>query len=242
MIDPSAYIGQKVVLGEGVQIGAGARLGDGVELKSGVVIYPDTEIGEGCTVYDHAVLGRPPQGTRAMTRRVRDDLPPLRIGGGCVIGAGVVIYRGTTVGQENLFGDLASVREQCEIGAHCIIARLVTINYGTRLGNRVKVMDATHLTGNMIIEDHVFIGPLVCTTNDNSMDRDPDEEYRGPVLRRGASIGGSASLLPGVEIGEQAIVGSGALVSRNVPPDKVVVGSPARVVRDVRPEWRHREL
>lgn len=220
-------------------MGADCRIGDGVELKSGVSVYPGTRIGAACTTYENAVLGRPPQGTSAMTRKIRDDLQPLTIGEGCVIGACAVLYCGTTIGNQVLIGDLASIREQCRIGDNCIVARGVTVNYNTQIGNRVKIMDNTHITGNMVIEDDVFVSCLVATTNDVSLDRDRagHTDYPGPVLRRGASIGALASLLPGVEVGEFAIVASGAVVVRPVPPRKVVAGAPARVVRTVRSDW-----
>ncbi len=238
MIHPSAEIGKNVSLGHGVVIEANAAIGDRVVLKSGVVVYEGTRIGPDCTVYDHAVLGRPPQGTGALTRKIREDLPPLSIGAGCVIGAGAVLYRGSRIGEQTLIGDLASIREECQVGDNCIVARGVTFNYHAIVGDRVKIMDNTHITGNMIIENGVFIGPLVGTTNENSMDRSSeDEEYEGPTIRRGASVGALASVLPGIEVGEYAVVGSGAVVSHPVPPKKVVLGVPARVVGNVRPEW-----
>ncbi len=238
MIHPSAKIGENVSLGYGVVIEANAAIGDRVVLKSGVVVYEGTQIGSDCTVYDHAVLGRPPQGTGAMTRKIREDLAPLRIGAGCVIGACTVLYCGTTIGQQTLIGDLASIREECQVGDHCIVARGVTLNYHAIVGDRVKILDSAHISGNMIIEDDVFIAPLVGTSNDNSMDRSSaDEEYKGPTIRRGASIGALASVLPGIEVGEYAIVGSGAVVTHAVPPKKLALGVPARVVGNVRPEW-----
>jgi acetyltransferase-like isoleucine patch superfamily enzyme len=97
-------------------------------------------------------------------------------------------------------------------------------------------MDLTHITGCMVIEDHVFIGPGVMTTNDNSMGRKGHgslDQIFGPVVRRGAAIGGNCTLLPGVEIGELAIVGVGAVVTRSVPPRVVAMGVPARVIKDV---------
>lgn len=234
-----AKLSKDVSLGENVVIGDKVSIGRGTTIGQGVIIHPDTRIGRDVTIYDNAVLGRRPHGTDAVSRRIETDLPPLRIGDGCVIGACAVLYRGTTIRQRTLVGDLASIREECVIGDDVIIARGVTINYNTRVGNNTKVMDNTHLTGDMIIEDHVFIGPLVASMNDNSMGRDPqgDKNQGGPRIRKGASIGGGASLLPNVVVGEYAVVGSGAVVSRDVPPRKVVVGIPARVVKNVPVEW-----
>jgi len=91
------------------------------------------------------------------------------------------------------------------------------------------------VTAYSILEDDVFIAPCVVTTNDNFMGRTEQRHAlrKGPTIRRGARIGGGAVLLPGIEVGEEAFVGAGAVVVRNVPPRALVVGNPARRIRDV---------
>ena len=96
-------------------------------------------------------------------------------------------------------------------------------------------MDNTHITGNMKIGNHVFISVLVSTTNDNTMGR---EEYNedhvcGPTIKDNVTVGAAANILPGIIIGNNAIVGASALVTKNVPDNKVVMGIPAKVIRDV---------
>lgn len=238
-IHPAARLAPDVTLRENVVIGAGVTIGAGSVIGNGCVLHEDTVIGAHVTVFDNTVLGRKPQRVGSMTRPPRTDLPPLRIGDGCVIGACVVLYRGTNIGNETLLGDQASIREECEVGNACVIARGVTVNYQTRIGNRVKIMDNSHITGNMIIEDGVFISVNIATTNDNAMDRGPHDasKFGGPIIRKGASIGAAAVLLPGITVGEYAVVGAGAVVSYDVPARKLVVGNPARVVKDVPAEW-----
>ena len=116
-----------------------------------------------------------------------------------------------------------------------MISRNVSINYHTKIGNYTKIMDNTHITGNMVIGSHVFISALVSTTNDNTMGRiEYDESHvQGATIADRVTIGAAANILPGVEIGENAIVGASALVTKNVPANKVVMGVPARVVREV---------
>ena len=96
-------------------------------------------------------------------------------------------------------------------------------------------MDNSHITGNMRIGNHVFISVLVASTNDNSMGRESDaaDHLSGPVVEDYATIGAGASLLPGVVVGANAVVGASALVTKNVPAGKVVMGIPARVIRDI---------
>jgi len=91
------------------------------------------------------------------------------------------------------------------------------------------------VTAYSTLEDDVFIAPCVATTNDNFMGRTEKrhELRKGPTIRRGARVGGAAVLLPGIEVGEEAFVGAGAVVTRDVPARAVVVGNPAREIRDV---------
>jgi acetyltransferase-like isoleucine patch superfamily enzyme len=117
----------------------------------------------------------------------------------------------------------------------------VTINYNTTIGSRVKIMDNTHLTGNMTIEDDVFVSTLVSTTNDNSMGREaalkvpPELRSRhGPIIRRHATIGQGACILPGIEIGENAMIGANSVVTGSIPARVLALGVPARIVRQLR--------
>jgi acetyltransferase-like isoleucine patch superfamily enzyme len=92
-----------------------------------------------------------------------------------------------------------------------------------------------YITAYMTIEDDVFIAPCVQTTNDNFMGRTErrHELIKGPTIRRGARVGGGAVLLPAVVIGEEAFVGAGAVVTKDVPARAIVVGNPARQIREV---------
>src|SRR5438034_3509182 len=103
-----------------------------------------------------------------------------------------------------------------------------------------KIQAEAYITASSTVEDNVFIAPCVVTTNDNFMGRTErrHELIKGPTIRRGARIGGGAILCPGIEIGEEAFVGAGAVVTKDVPPRAIVVGNPARVLRDVPDEER----
>lgn len=174
-----------------------------------------------------AVIGRPSRTTQAVDVQVQHNPPPVELGIGCVIGCNAVLYRDVHVGDRCLIGDTACIREGVRLGRDTLVAQGVTINSGADIGSRVRIMDNTHITGRMVVEEDVFIGPGVMTMNDNSMERGTD--VRPPYVCRGAKIGGGALLLPGVVIGELAIVGAGAVVTKDVPAGEVVLGNPARV-------------
>lgn len=118
----------------------------------------------------------------------------------------------------------------CTIGEDCMIAAFVEIGANAKLGNRVKVQAHAFIPENVVIEDDVFIGPRVTFTNDRYPPSGVRWKSETPTrVRKGASIGASAVILPGIEIGENAMVGAGAVVINDVPTGACVVGNPARI-------------
>jgi len=204
------------------------------------VIHADTELGAGCEVGDHAVLGKLPRPAPTSINRPPSELPPLVIGEGSVVGANTVIYRGTAIGRRCLIADLSFVRENTVIGDYVIVGAHVMVESRVHIGNYVKIQTGAYVTAATTIEDHAFIAPGVVTTNDNYMGRTQErfKYWGGPVIRRGARVGADALLLPKIEIGEEAFVAAGSIVTRDVPAKMLVMGSPARPRRAVpEEEW-----
>ncbi|AKS42761.1 acyltransferase [Wenzhouxiangella marina] len=225
-------IGEGTVIGEFAIVRAGARLGRNVRIHPNVIIEDGVQLGDDVEVFPGAFLGKEPKGAGATSRPIKYE-KQLSVGAGCSIGPNAVIFYDVTIGSGTLIGDGASIREGCTIGQSCIVSRYVTVNYATSIGNRVKVMDLTHLTGNMLIEDDVFISTMVGSANDNLIGRGgySQELCQGPILRKGCVIGAGATLLPAVEVGEGATVAAGAVVTRDVLQNALVAGIPARVMR-----------
>ena len=232
-ISEKAEVKSTAVLGENVVVE------DGVIIHDFVVIYPNVLIGRNTEIFEGCVIGKPPSKVKSTARATKSSLGNVVIGADSILCPHVVLYAEVKIGQRVILGDNCSIREQCKIGDDCIIARNVSVNYNTVIGDRVKIMDNTHITGDMVIEDDVFISVLVSTTNDNSMGaKGWHDGIKGPVIRRFATIGAGSNLLPNVEVGVNAIVGAGALVTKSIPDYKVAMGIPAKVVRDLRPEER----
>lgn len=233
-IAETAKIGKNCIFGHNVVILDGVRIGDNSYIGHNVVIHKGTQIGNNAYIDDGSILGRMPRSGVSSRRKTKKTLLPLKIGKDCVISAQVIIYTGTKIGNQVMVGDLASIRENNVIGNKVIVGRLVMVEPNTKIGNEVVIQTGTHITGDAIIEDNVFFGDEVSTSNDNSMGRAKVKIYKGPHIKKGARIGSNSTLLPGVIIGEEAVVAAGAVVTHDVPDRKVVMGVPARVVRDVR--------
>jgi acetyltransferase-like isoleucine patch superfamily enzyme len=199
-----------------------------------VVIYPGTEIGDGCVIADGVVLGKQPSLSPRSTAK-REELPPLRIGAGTIVSTGAIVFAGTTLGERVIVGDQACVRERVTVGDDVVIGRGSLVENDTTIGAMTRIQADAYITAYSTLEEDVFIAPCVVTTNDNFMGRTEKRKklLRGPTIRRGARVGGGAVLCPGVVVGEEAFVGAGAVVVRDVPARVVVVGNPARVLRDV---------
>jgi acetyltransferase-like isoleucine patch superfamily enzyme len=204
------------------------------EIADTAVVYPGTVIGEGCRILDYAVVGKQPTLSPRSTAR-REELPPLELGAGTVVSTGAVVFAGTRIGERVIVGDQACVRERCRIGDDVVIGRGSLVENDTSVGALTKIQAHAYITAYSVLEESVFIAPCVITTNDNFMGRTEKrhELVKGPTIRRGARVGGGAVLLPGIEVGEEAFVGAGAVVIRDVPARAVVVGSPARQIREV---------
>jgi len=133
----------------------------------------------------------------------------------------------------------------CEIGDETKIGAFVEIQRGAKIGRRVKVSSHTFICEGVEVEDHVFIGHGVTFINDRypravssagELQTDRDWKVVPTIVRRGASIGSGSTILCGIEIGQDAIVGAGSVVTRDVPAGTIVVGNPARVLRKIERE------
>jgi acetyltransferase-like isoleucine patch superfamily enzyme len=204
------------------------------EVHPTAVVYPGTVLGDGVKVLEYAVVGKQPALSPRSTSK-REELPPAKIGAGTIVSTGAVVFAGATIGERVILGDQSCVRERVTVGDDVVIGRGSLVENDTTIGAQTKIQAEAYITAYSTLEEHVFIAPCVVTTNDNFMGRTErrHELRKGPTIRRGARIGGGAILLPGIEIGEEAFVGAGAVVTKDVEARLLVVGNPARVLRPV---------
>jgi acetyltransferase-like isoleucine patch superfamily enzyme len=223
-------------LAPGLMLAAGVELGRDVLIGCNVVIHGNASIADGCAIGDLVVLGKPPS-LSPTSRSATGETGRLRLAEGAQVGAGAVVLAGVQVGAGAIVGDQAFVREGVQLGAGSVIGRGTAVGREVRIGDGVRIQSNVQIATPAVIEDRVFIGPCVITTNDPTAARHAEgQELQGPVLRRGCRVGAGALLMPGVEVGEEAFVAAGALVTRDVAPRTLVVGSPARPRREISDE------
>jgi acetyltransferase-like isoleucine patch superfamily enzyme len=214
-----------------------------IEIGSNVVIHAGVEFGAGVRIQDAAIIGK----ALVLSRQSQAELRPpeaTMVGDQVTIAAQAVVVAGAQIGAGAFIGDQAQVRERAQIGADSAVGRGTAVDNDVVIGERVRIQTGCYLTAFSTVEDDVFIGPGVFTYNDNSMARHAkDVQLTGAILRRACRVGGGARILPGIEVGEEAFVATGSVVTRNVPARTLVMGVPAKRVRDIRDEelienWR----
>ena len=234
-IHPSATVGAGTTMGEGCVIGANVKLGTGCKLGNYVVIHADTVVGNDVRIDDFASLGKLPMKAANSATTKEQELPPLTVGDVSIVGTGVVLYRGAAVDGKVLMADLCTVRENVTVGRGTIVGRGVTIENFCSVGRYCKLESESYLCAYSTLEDRVFIAPGVVTSNDNFVGRTQErfKHFKGVTVKKGGRIGAGSVTLPGVTVGEDALVAAGSTVTKDVEPRTLVMGKPARPVRPV---------
>lgn len=213
-------------------------VGDSVEIAGDVVIgahvtiHAGTRIGPGVMIQDGAVLGKPLM-LHPGSSLPRDDHTGAVVGEGAMIGAGAIVVAGARIGDGAVLGDQSFVRERAELDAGVVIGRLCGIGPDVELKRGSVLQPMVMLARGTLVEEDVFIGPSVNALNDNSMARHASGELPVVRIRRAGRVGAGALINPGLEIGEEAFVAAGALLTRDVPRRAKVRGVPARVYAEV---------
>ncbi len=204
-------------------------------------IYGRGSIGKNAIIGERVIIGYPTTDIlkiAASSGKSLDDMDFIGaiVGDNAVIRSNSTIYCDVKIGEDLRTGHNILIREKTVIGNKALIGTNTIIDGHTTIGNNVSIQGNVYIPLNVTIEDNVFIGPCAVLTNDKYPIR-KKSDLRGPILRRGASIGANATVLPEVEIGEGAMVAAGALVPKDVPPWKLAVGFPAKI-RDLPEELR----
>ena len=191
------------------------------------VVYPNVTLGDGIILGPFVVIGEPP-------RDVQEVKLPTTIGVHATIRSHTVIYVGNVIGVNFQTGHGVMVRENNEIGDDVSVGTHSIIEHHVKIGHGVRIHSNVFIPEYSILEDGTWVGLGVVFTNAlYPLSPDAKRNLKGPHILTGAKIGANATLLPGVIVGRNALVGVGAVVVCDIPDGKVVVGNPARVIKDV---------
>jgi acetyltransferase-like isoleucine patch superfamily enzyme len=212
----------KFTLGKNVVIGKNVRIGDGT------IIYDNVEIGDNSVIANDCVLGEP---LNSYYHEKQYQNPNTIIGSGALIRSHSIIYAGSTFGENFQTGHRVTIRENCHFGKNCSVGTLSDVQGHCRLGNYCRLHSNVHIGQKSHIGDFVFIYPYVVLTNDPTP---PSDLCIGPTIGNYSQIATMSVILPGVKIGEHALVGAGSIVTKDVADFSLFVGNPAKHITDVR--------
>ncbi len=204
-------------------------VGENIHIGLDTIQYPNVIIESGVFIGPFCVLGEP-------TASYYEDLEnhifkKTIIGKNSIIRSHSIIYEDVIIGENFQSGHHVTIREGTRIGNHCRIGTLCDLQGELNIGNHVSLHSNVHVGQLANIEDFVWIYPYVALTNSHFP---PHKMLEGVTIRKYAQIATHATILPGIEVGENALVGAGALVSKNVLPERVVFGNPAKDICSVR--------
>jgi len=202
-------------------------------IEKGAVILGETTIGLNTIVAENVIIGYPAEKSlrtlkfsREFDASTYDDVSKgSKIGKNCIIRSGTVIYESAELGNGVRTGHNVLIREGSTVGDETLVGSSSKLDGAVKVGKAVKIQSNAYLPHLTVIEDGVFVAPNVCFTNDPYPQ---SERLIGVTVEGNALICANATLLAGVRIGKNAVVGAGAVVTRDVAAESVVVGNPAK--------------
>ncbi len=194
-------------------------------IAESAIIHPNVELGNNVIIEEYCVIGAPFSGY---------DGEKTVIGDEAVIRSGTVIYAGNTIGSQFQTGNKANIREFNKIGNNVSIGTLSVVEHHVKISDDVRIHSQVFIPEYTTLEKGCWLGPNVVLTNAR-FPKHPDakRELKGACICSNAKIGANATLLPGINVAKNSLIGAGSVVTKDVPEDVIVAGNPARVLRNI---------
>jgi len=228
VIGQHVTFGQNVTLGHHCIIEDGAVIEDNVYIDSNTVVRSGVTLGADSFVEANCILG---EYQMDFCRDHSAPAHPLTIGTHALLRSGTILYSGSVIGEGFQTGHNVTIREKAQIGEHVSVGTLSDIQGNCRIGNYVRMHSNVHIGQLSQVDDFVWIYPYVVLTNDPTP---PSNNFVGVHVHSFAIVATGALVMPGLDIGQDALVAAGAIVTKPVPAYAVVAGNPGRTISDVR--------
>ena len=195
-------------------------------IKTTAIVYPNVVLGDNCIIEDFAIVGIPPLGNQELK---------TVIGNNAIIRSHTVIYAGNVIGDYFQTGNKANIRENNVIGNHVSVGTLSVVEHHVTIGDNVRIHTQAFVPEYTILEEGCWIGPNVVITN-AKYPKSPTakQDLMGCRIKKNAKIGANSTILPGIDVGENSLVGAGSVVTKSVPDGAVFVGNPARQLKEIK--------
>jgi acetyltransferase-like isoleucine patch superfamily enzyme len=239
LVEMDNLLGANTRVRAGVHLNGEVRTGENVLIDTNSIISGPVSIGSDTYIGQHCVIGHPnaTELDQLLTTKGTQSKSITSIGRGCVIRSGSTIYSNVRIGDGVAFGHNVMVREDVTIGNRTKIGTNSVVDGKSKIGSNVSVQTGVYICTFSTVEDAVFLGPCCVFTNDKYVTQKMFDLI-GPTVKKGASIGANALLFPGIVVGEGAVVGSQAMVNKDIPARTICAGIPARKIRDVPKDWQ----
>lgn len=228
IVGSNVIMGNNVILGHNVIIEDNVQIGDNSYIDNNSIIRSYVNIGSNAFIGSNCIIGEY-QNDFCIDKM--DYIHKLKIGKNALIRSGSIIYSGSEVGDDFQTGHHVTVREKTKLGKNVSIGTLSDIQGNCTIGNYVRMHSNVHIGQLSVIDDFVWIYPYVVLTNDPTP---PSNHFKGVHVRSFAIIATGSIIMPGLEIGQDSLIGAGTIVTKSVDSYTVFVGNPGKSVSDVR--------
>lgn len=207
-----------------VSISPSAKIGKNVKIGDNTIIYDNVEIGDNSIICNNCVIGEP---SNAYYQNQNYVNPKTVIGENALVRSHCLIYSGSTFGKNLITGHNAIIREGAIVGENCLLSTLVDIQGNCKIGDYSRIYSNVHIGELTEIGKFVFVFPFCMFANDPLP---PSNQMIGSKVGDYSIITIHCSILPGVEVGSNCLIGANSVISKNIPNDTFAVGSPAKSI------------